>query len=614
VDTAPDHAGKLLCPECGAEQAATEAKCAACGAENLLRSRYRLRQVLGHNVAVTFRADDLATGHPVVIKELSTRTMESWKHQELFVREAEVLRQLDHGQIPKYLDHFSMGTGRRMTSYLVVELIAGESVNRVLERRRYDEEGVLELLDGVLDVLVYLHGLRPPVIHRDLKPSNLMQRPDGTMAVIDFGSVKDVFRNRASGDTIAGTFGFMAPEQLRGEALPASDYYALGAVALNLVSRVLPDTFADGSGGLEWRGKVVVSEPMGRLLGVLLAPEPEGRPATAEEAKALVAQTRAALGEPTAAPAAWSLTKAPVSGELEVVLPPPAAPTPGKGGMTVAVVSGVLLMLLLAIALGRQESSLSVAESEARTAALFASLPTCEPATCQPVPMGIKGLSFGMSLEAATVAFPELGQVPESSRRPPRWEGGDDLGFGLAGGGQMPGIEVSSVRTSVGELPATCKLAFAVDQTLSKIACVLDELGSLAAHDAVELQMVANLYLKYGPAPEVFDHPPKFGFEVDKRDRQLIWRGGTSTLEVRATYKSYGSFQGSMPGFSLPDASHLAITNVWSRHTALEDELRSRARARAAAEQEERARAQAKKDREALESLEKGKRALEEEL
>ena len=94
----------------------------------------------------------------------------------------------------------------------------------------------MRLLRDASDVLDYLHGRAPPVIHRDLKPSNVIRRPDGSFAFVDFGAVRDKLRPEG-GSTIVGTFGYMAPEQFQGRALPASDVYAIGGDGARRCSR-----------------------------------------------------------------------------------------------------------------------------------------------------------------------------------------------------------------------------------------------------------------------------------------------------------------------------------------------------------------------------------------
>src|SRR5208337_4131141 len=89
--------------------------------------------------------------------------------------------------------------------------------------------------------LTYLHGRGSPVVHRDVKPSNVVRRPDGSFVFVDFGAVSEFLFRRGS-STIVGTMGYMAPEQLQGRALAASDVYAVGATALAALTGADPET------------------------------------------------------------------------------------------------------------------------------------------------------------------------------------------------------------------------------------------------------------------------------------------------------------------------------------------------------------------------------------
>ena len=155
----------------------------------------------------------------------------------------------------------------------------GASLKVEQEQRRYTESEVLALMSELLDVLAYLHRLSPPVIHRDIKPANIMRRPDGSLALIDFGSVRDVIRDaQTGGSTVAGTFGFMAPEQFAGEATPATDIYGLGATAIALLSRQDPATLHQRSGQFEWQQAVSLSPAARDLLAEMVSLDPAQRP------------------------------------------------------------------------------------------------------------------------------------------------------------------------------------------------------------------------------------------------------------------------------------------------------------------------------------------------
>ncbi len=272
----------MICAGCGA---ATEIEpCASCGRPPLLDARYRLEAIVGRGAkGITYRATALADSRTVAIKELAYRHAPSAKGYELIRREAAVLEQLEHSAIPRFLEAFEHGQGKHRALYLVQEFIEGKTLRDELERRRLNEVQILEIVDEIASILEYLHQLAPPVIHRDLKPANVMRRSaDETLVLIDFGAVAEVVQmSEHGGSTIAGTYGFMAPEQFRGEAHPATDLYALGALLVGLLSRRDPATLMGLDGKLAWEGAVVARRETQRLLSDLLQMDPRQRESSA---------------------------------------------------------------------------------------------------------------------------------------------------------------------------------------------------------------------------------------------------------------------------------------------------------------------------------------------
>jgi hypothetical protein len=274
----------MYCSTCAQETATTP--CAECGADPLLRGRYRLERRLGHGVSgTTWGGVRLEDGLPVALKESVIRRESADEVVRRLEREASILRQLHHPSLPAFVEQFETSSGRTRSWWLVMELIEGVDLDRGLDTHRYTEDEVLVVIDELCEVLTYLHGLSPPVIHRDLKPGNVIRATDGRLVLVDFGSVRDVLGGELGGQTVAGTFGYMAPEQFAGEAGPQTDLYGLGALAVALLTREDPARLQDPQGRLLWRSHASVSAPTARLLDGLLAPDPTKRPASAEEVR-----------------------------------------------------------------------------------------------------------------------------------------------------------------------------------------------------------------------------------------------------------------------------------------------------------------------------------------
>lgn len=251
--------------------------------------RYQIMEPLGAGAqGQTFRAIDRVTGGAVAVKVLRLRNLGSdWKPYDLFERECQVLRDLRHPAIPRYLDQYaSEATGE---FFLVMELIEGEPLSRRLGRAGMSAEELRRLLLQALDILEYLHERHPPVVHRDIKPSNLILRPPGAaspLALIDFGGVR-LALDPEGGSTMIGTFGYMAPEQLHGEATPATDIYALGATLAALAAGAPADRLPRKGLTIDLPA-VLPPSPLRDVLAAMLAPDPAGRLARAGDVRRML--------------------------------------------------------------------------------------------------------------------------------------------------------------------------------------------------------------------------------------------------------------------------------------------------------------------------------------
>jgi serine/threonine protein kinase len=219
-----------------------------------------------------------------VIKGLSFKRLRDWKSLELFEREAKVLAALNHPHIPQFLEyiHTSKPTPDSEDDddaevFLIQTFIPGQSLQAMIEKGRHlSEAQVIKIALSICEILVYLQNLSPALIHRDIKPSNIIIDPSDQVFLIDFGAVKDTFKHKG-GSTVVGTFGYMAPEQFQGRAIPASDIYSLGATLLFLLSHQEPQEFNAEGLKLDIRSSLKVSNGLLAILEKMLEPNYENR-------------------------------------------------------------------------------------------------------------------------------------------------------------------------------------------------------------------------------------------------------------------------------------------------------------------------------------------------
>lgn len=252
----------------------------------VLQDRYALTRQIGEGgQGQTYLAVDRKTKQSVAVKELNLGRTNDWKSVDLFEREARVLESLSHPAIPAYVDafHLQEPDAKVERFFLVQEFVDGENLETLIEQGlRFNEESAREFLEEMLQILSYLHGLSPAVIHRDIKPSNIIRRPDGRLALIDFGAVQAVLPGEKGASTIVGTSGYMPLEQLMGRATPATDIYGLGATVVHLLTHRHPADLPVKAMALQFQDFVNVSSELTGVLEGMLAPHVEDRLATAE--------------------------------------------------------------------------------------------------------------------------------------------------------------------------------------------------------------------------------------------------------------------------------------------------------------------------------------------
>lgn len=289
-----------FCENCGAANVATARFCQYCAAplpfkhttgtlpeQTLLNGRYQLESRIGQGgMGAVYKAIDTRfNNRPIAIKEMSKAGLSDTRIEEAedaFEREARLLADLLHPNLPRIYDHFTDGE----RSYLVMDFIEGQTLEDYLEQAAGSPlplEQVLAWGEQLCDVLSYLHTHQPPIIFRDLKPSNVMISESGHIFLIDFGIAR-IFKPGQSHDTVAlGSPGFAAPEQYgKAQSTPRSDIYSLGALLHCLLTGVDPSEqpfFFRPASELN----PVVPPELEDLLQQMLSMDADRRPASAQE-------------------------------------------------------------------------------------------------------------------------------------------------------------------------------------------------------------------------------------------------------------------------------------------------------------------------------------------
>jgi serine/threonine-protein kinase len=219
---------------------------------DILRGRYRINKIIGQGGSGSiYLADDLRLeGRQCALKEVEhdrTLSEEMMKEaREQFLREATVLARLDHQNLPKVSDFFSIN----FRDYLVMDYVPGEDLRTLmLDAKRNNEflseVDVLNWMSQLADALIYLHEQNPPILHRDIKPSNLKLTPSGLLKLVDFGLVKVAVPGEITITIVQGqgTALYTPLEQYGGDTGHTdvrSDIYAMAATMYHLLTNTNP--------------------------------------------------------------------------------------------------------------------------------------------------------------------------------------------------------------------------------------------------------------------------------------------------------------------------------------------------------------------------------------
>lgn len=349
-----------------------------------LNNRYQIETLLGQGgFGAVYKARDINLDKLCAVKENLDTSQEA---QRQFLREATVLANLSHNNLPRVTDHFIIPD---QGQYLVMDYIEGEDLQHLV-----DKDGAMEparaanLILQVMDALAYMHNRVPPVLHRDIKPANIKYTPEDKAVLVDFGLVKlyDSHTKTTMGAR-AITPGYSPPEQYgQGSTDARSDIYALGATLYMLVTGINPPESVQRVAGDTLRPAHLVNPLVPPAMGMTIAHAmemvPGNRFPTMMDFKMALSGQRGAPAQPAYIQAGnvpqptMRAVDAPSYPRQDRMPPAPAyAPVKkkGKAGLIIGITGGVLALgaLVVCIALysiGTAANNASTATAEALAA------------------------------------------------------------------------------------------------------------------------------------------------------------------------------------------------------------------------------------------------------
>jgi serine/threonine protein kinase len=202
--------------------------------------KYEILEKLGEGgFGIVYKANDTSLDRIVALKQLKMELSSSPEYLDRFKRESRSMGSLNHPNIVKMLEVFE-DAGRY---FIVMDYMPnGSLADKLKDGKVLSLDETVEILKPIAKAIDYAHSKN--LIHRDIKPSNILFMEGDEPVLSDFGLVKSLdTKGQTTTGVSFGTPEYMAPEQILGKELtPASDLYALGIVAFQMLTGRVPFT------------------------------------------------------------------------------------------------------------------------------------------------------------------------------------------------------------------------------------------------------------------------------------------------------------------------------------------------------------------------------------
>ena len=272
--------------------------CQSCGSHLELLGRYRVTCLLSEKTGFSKVYEAYEQDTPKILKILKQDVSYDAKAVELFQQEVTVLGHLKHPGIPKEDSYFQYQTRNGLVLHCIaMEKIEGYNLEHWLKQQQnypISQEQAIAWLKQLLEILDLVHAKQ--YLHRDIKPFNIMIRSPlgkgwGDLVLIDFGTATKIGRtnpdklSNGDGMTALMSSGYSAPEQMNGQAVPQSDFFALGRTFVFLLTGHHPlDMYDVQHNLLHWQNHAIhISPLLLNLIDWLTAPDIKKRPANTQQ-------------------------------------------------------------------------------------------------------------------------------------------------------------------------------------------------------------------------------------------------------------------------------------------------------------------------------------------
>jgi hypothetical protein len=205
------------------------------GAGTVIAGRYVIQRVIARGgMATVYLGEDNLLSRPVAIKVLSGNSDPDV--QDAFLDEARAVAKLSH---PNIVDVYDAGI-EGSTRYIVMQYVPGGTLRDIIQRDApLDPRRAVDLTVKIADALNFGHTRG--IVHCDVKPGNVLLGDQGEPKIVDFGIAQSLTQGSHLSDTVAGTVGYISPEQVEGRSVDGrTDVYSLAAVLYEMLTGTPP--------------------------------------------------------------------------------------------------------------------------------------------------------------------------------------------------------------------------------------------------------------------------------------------------------------------------------------------------------------------------------------